>query len=388
MHVGVRGADRAIAVCDRLRALLPELLAISANSPFLDGARLRAALRAHADLHEELPALRDPRAVRRLAPPTRTTSTSSSRRNSIVEHTQLWWSVRPHHASAPSRSGSATRRRRAEDSTALAGADRRLRRAGRARLRRRARCPSRRPAGYIEENIWRAIRYGLDGTMIDLERGEEFRAAALPRPAARLDGAGARAMLGIDPALPARERRPAPARGARRRSIACEEVYAAEVALTQRTLRERGGEDVSDERAERGGDPRVEEQLKQHPRRGRAASRRLVTLVEPRRRAGWACRRAEDARDLDQAQLAIEGARALLPLMPEEELGADPGAAVAAPDGLRARGAGRARAAEPGAAERAGRGAAGRRRPSRRSRPTDEAERAKARSKIWTPPGT
>ena len=37
VHVGVRGADRAIAVCDRMRALLPELLALSANSPFLDG---------------------------------------------------------------------------------------------------------------------------------------------------------------------------------------------------------------------------------------------------------------------------------------------------------------------------------------------------------------
>ena len=37
VHVGVRGADRAIAVCDHLRELLPPLLALSANSPFLDG---------------------------------------------------------------------------------------------------------------------------------------------------------------------------------------------------------------------------------------------------------------------------------------------------------------------------------------------------------------
>jgi glutamate---cysteine ligase / carboxylate-amine ligase len=35
VHVGIRGADRAIKVCDRLRHVLPELLAISANSPFL-----------------------------------------------------------------------------------------------------------------------------------------------------------------------------------------------------------------------------------------------------------------------------------------------------------------------------------------------------------------
>src|SRR5215216_4408000 len=37
VHVGIRGAERAVAVCDRLRPILPELLAISANSPFLDG---------------------------------------------------------------------------------------------------------------------------------------------------------------------------------------------------------------------------------------------------------------------------------------------------------------------------------------------------------------
>ncbi|HEV2075301.1 MAG TPA: glutamate-cysteine ligase family protein, partial [Thermoleophilaceae bacterium] len=36
VHVGIRGADRAIAVCDRLRSVLPELLAVSCNSPFLD----------------------------------------------------------------------------------------------------------------------------------------------------------------------------------------------------------------------------------------------------------------------------------------------------------------------------------------------------------------
>ena len=36
VHVGVHGADRAVAVSDRMRELLPPLLALSANSPFLD----------------------------------------------------------------------------------------------------------------------------------------------------------------------------------------------------------------------------------------------------------------------------------------------------------------------------------------------------------------
>src|SRR5919107_898202 len=37
VHVGVQGADRAVRTCDRLRPLLPLLLAASASSPFVDG---------------------------------------------------------------------------------------------------------------------------------------------------------------------------------------------------------------------------------------------------------------------------------------------------------------------------------------------------------------
>ena len=41
VHVGVHGADRAVAVCDRLRPVLPLLLAVSASSPFLEGQDTR-----------------------------------------------------------------------------------------------------------------------------------------------------------------------------------------------------------------------------------------------------------------------------------------------------------------------------------------------------------
>ena len=60
VHIGVQGGDRAIKVCDRLRPVLPTLLAISANSPFVDGRDSGPALRALADVHEVLPPLWDP----------------------------------------------------------------------------------------------------------------------------------------------------------------------------------------------------------------------------------------------------------------------------------------------------------------------------------------
>ena len=231
VHVGVRGADRAIAVCDRLRPVLPQLLAISANSIFLDGrasglhsARSQiftksfprcgipdafGSYRAYADYVEFL------------------VST-----NSIVEHTQLWWSVRPHHSFGTVEVRICDAQSSGDVSTALAGLI--VACVAQAALDHdegvEHEPPPRR---LVEENFWRAIRYGLDGRLIDLDRGEEFPAAAT---ADRLLSwtAPARAALGIEPELP-------PENGAQRQRRAVagggspQEVFAAEVEEAQRT---------------------------------------------------------------------------------------------------------------------------------------------------------
>ena len=66
VHTGIRGADRAIAVTSALRSVLPELLAASCSSPWLEGRQTLPAVDADADLHPLLPPLRDPRPLRRL----------------------------------------------------------------------------------------------------------------------------------------------------------------------------------------------------------------------------------------------------------------------------------------------------------------------------------
>ncbi len=97
VHVGVRGADRAIAVCDRLRELLPPLLALSANSPYLD--RRDSGL---ASVRSEIFTRTFPRCG--VPSPFVDWDTYAGfvdllqRTNSVVESTQLWWSVRPHHS--------------------------------------------------------------------------------------------------------------------------------------------------------------------------------------------------------------------------------------------------------------------------------------------------
>jgi hypothetical protein len=83
-------------------------------------------------------------------------------------------------------------------------------------------------------------------------------------------------------------------------------------------------------------------------------------------------------KDLDQARLAIEGARALVPLLPQEDLGPVRDALAQLQVAYVQEGRGKG-AEEP----------AGEEKPSAEgeSPAPDEAERAKARSKIWTPPG-
>jgi hypothetical protein len=88
-------------------------------------------------------------------------------------------------------------------------------------------------------------------------------------------------------------------------------------------------------------------------------------------------------KDLEQARLAIEGARALVPLLPQEDLGPVKDALsqlqmayvqlAQAPETASNEGEPEAEAPAPAPPAPAA---------------DDEAERAKARSKIWTPPGT
>ena len=119
-----------------------------------------------------------------------------------------------------------------------------------------------------------------------------------------------------------------------------------------------------------------EEQLK-HIRVEDVIVQTLVTLVNlGARRLGLTGE--PGTRDLAQAQLAIEGARALMPLVPGDELGPirDALSQLQVAFAREAQGAPEPPAEEPAP-------------PQQPAEPSpDEAEREKARSKIWTPPGT
>ena len=231
VHVGVRGADRAVAVCDRLRPVLPELLAISANSPFLDGRDSGLHSARTQIFTKSFPRCGIPDAYRSFAAYAEYVD-FLVRTNSIVEHTQLWWSVRPHHSFGTVELRICDAQSSAEDSIALAGLIAAC--IAQAALDHDEGAAFEHPEGrLVEENFWRAIRHGLDGRLIDLERGEEFPAAAVVDRLLAWT-APARAALGIDPSLPsengAQRQRRMLAEGA-----SIEDIFAGEVAETQRT---------------------------------------------------------------------------------------------------------------------------------------------------------
>ena len=231
VHVGIRGADRAIAVCDRARQVLPELLAISANSPFLDGFDSGLASARSQIFTKSFPRCGIPEPFGDWAAYASHVELLI-RTHSIIEHTQLWWSIRPHHSFGTVELRICDAQSSAEESTALAGL-------AVACIAQAALdyddgiSPDPAPQRLVDENLWRAIRYGMEGRMIDIDRSEEYPAAALPDRLLAWT-APARGALGIEPALPERN-------GAQRQREAVEggatiqEAFAAEVGTAQST---------------------------------------------------------------------------------------------------------------------------------------------------------
>ncbi len=234
VHLGVRDLDRAIRVCDRLRPVLPLLLAISANSPFLDGRDSGLHSARTQSFTKSFPRCGIPDAFGSWAA-YREYIEFLGRTNSIVEFTQVWWSVRPHFSFGTVEVRICDAQATAQESDALAG----LMVACVAQALRDVdeRVPFVDPAPrLIEENMWRAIRFGLDGRLIDLEAGEEYPARAAIEQLG-VWTAPVREELGIDLAFPEhngaqRQRRMIDA-GATR-----EEIFAASVKETRTSYSE------------------------------------------------------------------------------------------------------------------------------------------------------
>jgi carboxylate-amine ligase len=216
--------------------VLPQLLAISANSPFLDGHDSGLHSARTQIFTRSFPRCGIPEVFGDWATYAEYVD-FLVRTGSVVEHTQLWWSVRPHHGFGTVELRICDAQSSAEAATALEGLA--VACIAQAAIDHDDGAPFEPPPPrLVEETLWRATRYGLEGNTIDLDRGVEFPAAELPERLLAWT-APARAGLGIEPALAerngAQRQRDALAGGA---SIG--EVFAAEVAETQRSYAPEG----------------------------------------------------------------------------------------------------------------------------------------------------
>jgi glutamate---cysteine ligase / carboxylate-amine ligase len=169
VHVGIAGADRAIAVHDALRNFLPELLALSASSPFVEAV--------NTGLHSARTEI-----FTRMFPRCGIPDAYGSwqgwedyvaflyRTGSITEHTQIWWSVRPHLAYPTIEIRICDGQPDLAEAQSLAALCYAL--AVRcARAFDEGETLPTLPHRLLEENMWRATRYGLSGELLDFERG-------------------------------------------------------------------------------------------------------------------------------------------------------------------------------------------------------------------------
>ena len=166
VHVAIRGADRAVKVADGLRTYLPELLAWSASSPFVENV--------NTGLHSARTQIFTRFFPRCGVPdPYGDWATFADyvamlyETGTISDPTEMWWSVRPHLGFPTVEIRIADAQPIQEESISLAALSYSLA----ARIARAVDegepllVPENRE---IEENFWRAIRWGLPGEMIDL----------------------------------------------------------------------------------------------------------------------------------------------------------------------------------------------------------------------------
>jgi carboxylate-amine ligase len=176
VHVGIRGGDRAIAVCNAMRNFLPELLALSASSLFVEevdtglhSARTQIFTRTFPrcgipDVYDGWQGFEDYVAF-------------LYRTGSITEHTQLWWSVRPHLAYPTVEIRICDAQPDLAEAQSLAALAYALA-ARSARAHDEGEPVPGLPHRLLEENLWRAIRHGLSGELIDFDRAEPVPARA------------------------------------------------------------------------------------------------------------------------------------------------------------------------------------------------------------------
>jgi carboxylate-amine ligase len=170
VHVGITSADEAIAVANGLRTWLPELLALSANSPFWLG-RDTGLASTRTKIFETFPRSGLPPAFASFEE-FELLVERAIKTGSFPEYTYIWWDLRPHPTLGTIEVRIPDAQTRLESVAGIVALVQSLV-ATLADDFERGERPPVQPVTLISENKWRAARDGLNGKLIDLERDEE-----------------------------------------------------------------------------------------------------------------------------------------------------------------------------------------------------------------------
>lgn len=164
VHVGIEKHELAIPLLNQARTWLPHMLALSANSPFWAGRN--SGMKSYRTIVWK----RFPRSgVPELFTTTRDFDVyvdSLMQTGCVDNGKKIWWDVRPHPFYNTIEFRIADMPATFEDTMALAALSQALV-AKLAWLYKRNMTTHALPVSYIEENKWRASRYGLDGEYVD-----------------------------------------------------------------------------------------------------------------------------------------------------------------------------------------------------------------------------
>ena len=176
VHVGIEDRDFLIDAMNVSRYLLPHVLCLSTSSPFWQGRK--TGLKSYRSIiFKNFPRTGVPPIMRSYAE-FEDLLNALIRTRSIPDGSKIWWDVRPHHTYPTLEFRVCDVCTRVDEAVCIAAILQAIV-AKLWKLRRDNMTFRVYPQTYIEENKWRAVRFGLDGKLIDFGKEQELPAREL-----------------------------------------------------------------------------------------------------------------------------------------------------------------------------------------------------------------
>jgi carboxylate-amine ligase len=176
IHVGIEDKDFLVDAMNVARYLLPHVLCLSTSSPFWQSRR--TGLKSYRSIvFRNFPRTGVPPIMRSYAEYDELLG-SLVRTRCVPDGSKIWWDVRPHHAYPTLEFRVCDVCTRVEEAVCIAAILQAIV-AKIWKLRRDNLTFRVYPTAMVEENKWRAVRFGLDGKLIDFGKEQELPAREL-----------------------------------------------------------------------------------------------------------------------------------------------------------------------------------------------------------------